>query len=315
MLVSIAEEPVSSQSWRKKKLHMLRCDLFGCENIWRVPFRGNRSEDKLDFCCADHKYASRRSGELFDKKLKDRSMKKWGVASPNCLKETKRKIAESKERKWGDKNYNNRFKSERTCQEKLGCKNPFQSDAVKEKIRTSLIENWGVTSPIRSPEIKRRIEESLIHNYGVRHAWNVPEHRARNRSKEIREKIHQTMKVRDRYGKSQIEDRMYKDLCEAFGFDSVERQATLNGWNIDFKVMDTYIQLDGEYWHGLNRPLAEIMSSENARDKIILGTFFRDAKQNEWCDSTGILMIRITDTEYMRAGIKSVMDRMGCEYV
>lgn len=118
MLVSVIEEPVPSQPWRKKKFHEVRCDLSGCERTWRVPYRGNRAEDKLDFCCLEHKNSARCLGESFDKKLKELSQRRWGVPSTSCLDETKRKRALTKEMRWGDKNYNNREKAEKTCQKK-----------------------------------------------------------------------------------------------------------------------------------------------------------------------------------------------------
>lgn len=310
MLIGITEEPVVAQPWRKKRLHELKCDLPGCENSWRVPFRDNRPEDKLDFCCSDHKYAARRRGEIFDKKLKKLSLKKWGVPSPNCLKEVQQKSSQTKEARWGDSNYNNRQKAEQTCQEKLGCSNPFQSEPVKEKIRVSMLERWGVESPIHSPEIKGKIENSLLQNWGVTHSWNKPEHRARNKSRQVREKIHQTMKARGLYGKSKIEDRMFDDLCHLYGPENVERQVSLNGWSIDFRVRGIYIQLDGAYWHGLDRTVEELMHSKNPRDKVILGTVRRDAEQNEWCCTSGTKMIRVTDREYKSAGIAVIVDKM-----
>lgn len=311
MLISITEVPVAAQPWRKKKLHKLACDLLGCGNTWEAPYRGNRAEDKLDFCCPEHKYAARRRGEKLDKKLRELSLQRWGVTSPNCRVEVKHKAAQTKEERWGDKNYNNRPGAEKTCRERMGCSNPFQSDLVKKKIKDALSESWGVTSPIRSPLIRAKIESTLLLRVGVTHTWRHPELRERLRSKEVRAKIHRTMKERGRYGKSQVEDRMYGDLCELYGPESVERQVILNGWCIDFRVREnTYIQLDGVYWHGLNRPAEALEASQSPRDRVILRTVRRDAAQNEWCRDKGIRLVRITDAEYKQQGIEAIIDRV-----
>jgi hypothetical protein len=310
VLISTIEEAVGAQPWRKKKLHELKCDLPGCQTLWLVPYRGNRPEDKLDFCCVEHKYDARRRGEIFDTKLKELSLKKWGVPSASCLEENQKKRAQTKEERWGDRNYNNRQKAEQTCQERMGCKNPSQSDNVKEKIRRSMVDRWGVESPIQHNQIRDKIKKTMLDRWGAPHAWCTPENRERNKSKEIRNKIHRTMKARGRYGKSKVEDQLYYDLCELYSPANVERQASLNGWSIDFKVNDVYVQLDGVYWHGLDRSLEELRASQNARDKVILGTRSRDSEQNEWCQKMGIRLVRVTDAEYSARGVASIVDKI-----
>jgi hypothetical protein len=141
VLIGVTEETVSAQPWRKKKLHRLSCDLTGCNAIWEVPYRGNRPENKLDFCCPEHKYASRRCGEKFDQKLKELSLKKWGVESPNCLEEVKLKASQTKEERWGDRNFNNRQQAEKTCLAKFGNKNPAKSETTKEKSKIAWSRN------------------------------------------------------------------------------------------------------------------------------------------------------------------------------
>lgn len=310
MVLRVLDVPVASQPWRTKRLLEIACDLPGCEVTRIVPYRSRRSIDKLDFCGPDHRHAARRRGGPLDRKLRSKSLERWGVESPNSLDEAKRMSARTKRQRWADENYNNRAQAAKTCQERMGCENPAQSDPVKEKIRQSMLERWGVEVPSQSPAIRQKIESTMLDRWGVPHAWCIPEHRERNKSKEVRDKIHRTMKARGRYGKSQIEDRLYRDLCELYGPDRVERQAMLNGWCIDFKVKDVYVQLDGVYWHGLDRPLEELRASQNARDKVILGTRSRDSEQNEWCQKMGIRLVRVTDSEYSSHGVASIVDEI-----
>jgi len=140
-------------------------------------------------------------------------------------------------------------------------------------------------------------KKTMTIDYGVDHGFKTSNNRKSCNSRKAHEKRHRTMKKNGSYGKSKIEDAFYDSLCEIFG-DDVERQVLLNGWNIDFKIGDVYVQFDGVYWHGLNRPITEIKSSENLRDETILKTYYRDLEQNVWCEECGIKLIRITDTQY-----------------
>lgn len=78
-------------------------------------------------------------------------------------------------------------------------------------------------------------------------------------------------------------------------FETVKTQVWINGWSIDVYVQDlnTYLQYDGAYWHGLDR----------ARDKItdpkILKKIKTDSKQNVWFKSNNIPLVRIFETDWI----------------
>lgn len=77
----------------------------------------------------------------------------------------------------------------------------------------------------------------------------------------------------------------------------VKRFVFVNGWSIDIFVpsINTYVQFDGIYWHGLDRPI------EEQRNLKIKKKYFRDIEQNEWFLSHGLKLIRITDVEWEEA--------------
>ena len=79
----------------------------------------------------------------------------------------------------------------------------------------------------------------------------------------------------------------------------------MNKWPIDFYVKDndTYIQFDGEYWHGLDRPLDEIAKFKTPRDRTILRKYQIDREQVEWFRSTGKRLLRITDQQFARGDL------------
>ena len=107
------------------------------------------------------------------------------------------------------------------------------------------------------------------------------------------------MKRNGTYGKSKPEDHLYEILCEMFSADDIERQVTVHKWPIDFyvKSIDTYIQFDGAYWHGLDRPIEVIAEHKTPRDVQIHKKWLTDQRQNEWFKEHNMKLIRITDPE------------------
>ena len=54
-----------------------------------------------------------------------------------------------------------------TCRERLGVENPFQSDAIKERIKERHMETLGVEYPMQAEAVKAKSRESCIANLGV----------------------------------------------------------------------------------------------------------------------------------------------------
>lgn len=111
----------------------------------------------------------------------------------------------------------------------------------------------------------------------------------------------QTMKDRGVFGTSAPEERLYVALA---AFDAnTERQAKVGRWFMDFYVprIGAYIQLDGEYWHGIDRPIIEIAEAAATSPQAlgIWKAFCKDIRQNEWCAANGLRLIRITDKEFI----------------
>ena len=78
------------------------------------------------------------------------------------------------------------------------------------------------------------------------------------------------------------------------------RQYVVHRWPIDFyiKSIDTYVQLDGVYWHGLDRPIEAIAEHRTKRDVQIHKKWLIDRQQVEWFASRGLRLVRITDQEF-----------------
>jgi hypothetical protein len=71
-------------------------------------------------------------------------------------------------------------------------------------------------------------------------------------------------------------------------------------WNVDMYVpeLDTYVQFDGTYWHGLDRPIEIIRESRSACDTTIYKKWLTDREQDAWFNASGKRLIRITDDEF-----------------
>jgi hypothetical protein len=114
-------------------------------------------------------------------------------------------------------------------------------------------------------------------------------------------KRHETMKRNGTYRSSKAEETCYEALCELFGVNDVERQVIVpeKRWLIDFcvKSIDTYVQFDGEYWHGLDRPIEVIAEHRTPRDVQIHKKWMTDREQDEWFRTRGMKLVRVTDRQ------------------
>ena len=98
---------------------------------------------------------------------------------------------------------------------------------------------------------------------------------------------------------SKIEDKVYTKCCEWFGTVKRWRYITRDDGkrcSIDMYVpsIDTYIEVDGMYWHGLDRPYGQLTAEPRAK-------YDHDRRLDEYCQRAGLRLIRVTEQE-VRAG-------------
>lgn len=161
---------------------------------------------------------------------------------------------------------------------KYGVDNVAKLSLTISKMHQTNIERYGAKSPLKHPAVYQRVD------------W----------ASAVR-KNHEAMKRNGSYRKSKAEDRMYDLLVQNFGVTNVERQAKPDGtnWPIDFYVrsINTWIQVDGVYWHGLDRPLEEHLKSGSPRSVSIIGKWHVDRAQDTWFAAHGMRLIRVTDEQ------------------
>lgn len=118
------------------------------------------------------------------------------------------------------------------------------------------------------------------------------------------------MLLRTNTRQRQANNRTYKRVvfickCDHCG---VERQALFaDGFAADFFIrpINVYVQVDGVYWHGVNRTFKELQDSNTPRDKQILVTKRNDEQQNGFYTKRpddGSVLLRISDVYVRRCG-------------
>lgn len=102
----------------------------------------------------------------------------------------------------------------------------------------------------------------------------------------------ETLKHRGKLWSSIPEQYLHEILCQHFGVGDVEHHVIHDGFRIDFyvKSIDTYIQCDGLYWHGLTAPYEALTGTPKAK-------YDRDRQCDAHFASHGLRLVRITDRE------------------
>jgi len=132
-----------------------------------------------------------------------------------------------------------------------------------------------------------KTKETNLKRYGVSSVSQLPD---------IKQKKHSSMKKNGTYTKiSKFESRIHNILGALY--PNVKSQVLVNNWSIDLYIesIDTYLQVDGSYWHGLDRLEERLRESKSPRDKYILQVKNRDKEQNMWFLTNNIKFVRIDD--------------------
>lgn len=121
-----------------------------------------------------------------------------------------------------------------------------------------------------------------------------------SRKRSAKNVINNQIRKNSLWGSSLIERKFKKRLEEIY--QDVVHFYVINEWNIDFYIpsVNAFIQFDGKYWHGLDRPLSVISMKKSKRDEVILKSYNRDRAQDEWFKSKKLRFIRVTDSAFKK---------------
>lgn len=270
-------------------------ERYGAANVFASPIIKQRISDVVQ-----ERYGAPviTQTEHFKGKVKQTWLDKYGVECPSQSHVVQEKAKQTRIERFGVPYMMQLPRVQEALREgtmqKHGVPYNLQAPEVRKKIAAVLVERYGSLCSLTAPEVRAKAEETMVKLYG---AVNFAQ------TAEFLVKRNETMKRNGSYGKSGPEDALYGLLCDTFGSDQIERQCLVNGHRVDFYVrsIDTYVELDGVYWHGLDRPLHEIRASDGPRDVGILRTYESDRHQDAWFSAHGMRLIRITDIEYRRS--------------
>lgn len=178
--------------------------------------------------------------------------------------------------------------------------------------RKQFQEKLGVDYPMHRADIREKSVETCLERYGVRNVQQVAEINARSNDTFLKrlEKRQKTLGV----WTSKAENRFYDRLLEYFTADDIIRQKRAAGHRspIDFyiKTIETFVQFDGVYWHGLDSPLEEIAKLNTKHDIEIYERYYRDIEQCKWFVEKGLKLVRVTDVEFDELDFSVIVERI-----
>lgn len=303
------------RSQKRERLYTKTVYVYECDHCYVEFDRKQRDKRPMHFCSRKCYQASMRSGKAHDyvvsqmtdeviEKIRQTMLTCYGVSTTLNLPGVQEKIRDVCRLKFGGNSSmadpEVRMKKEQTFLKRYGttvpivhCENVVsksvvtqierygdiftRTQAYKDAFKATSLKHWGVQHPMQSSDVKSKID--------FRASWH---------------KQHETKKRNGTYAVSKIERRFGDLLVSMFGDHDVECQVIVNNWSIDFyvKSIDTYVQFDGVYWHGLDRPINVIQNSSTLRDKRIFESYANDRLQENWFTEHHMRLIRVTDREF-----------------
>lgn len=253
-----------------KVLLRFKCDH--CGTIYEKSPRNTSSvknKHNVHFCCNPCKYASSRKGGIQNRNMEATNLKRYGHKSVMG-------------------NEGVQEKREKIFQERYGISSPLQNPEFLAKKRRTHLERHGHESTFQCEQFRKKREKTWTTKYGVPYV-PIDQEIAQARSRAAMSKTPTKWT-------SQIEDRFYELLLTKYS--EVKRQHWVNGWPIDFYVgdIDTYIQVDGVYWHALDCDPMDLLESSRPRDRARLQKWKTDRQQDAWFIEHELCLIRIRDT-------------------
>ena len=226
-----------------------------------------------------------------------------------------------------------------TTLEKYGCEDYLGTKEAKDFLKEYSMKTYGTESIMQSTEFMHDVfEQGFINKYGVCNPQKIEVVKAKVRAtcmaKYGVDNVLKTQKARDAFYlalnnntslSSKIEDEFFVCLQEFANKHSytVQRQVNIRDrWIIDFYIpeIDTYIEFDGVFWHGINKTIEELHEHANESKtkagiwKGVLKNKHKDAKVNKWFEVCGKKLVRILDEEYLKAkkqgNVKEMLDNL-----
>ena len=257
----MSEKNSANATSRLKKARQTNLEKYGVEN----PFQADKVKQKIKQTIIENH---------------------GGVETASS--EIAKKIAATKEKRYGDSTFTNREKCKQTVQERYGVDNVYASSEVLEKKKQSYIEHYGVDNPMKSKEVREKGKSTMLSRYGYDNYGKSNKSRQYLGSEEFKAKRRRTLHEHGTYGKSQSEDRCY-DLLQSI-FPNAVHHYTSNVYPFECDMyvseLDLYVECNFFWTHG-----GHFFDSNNPEDIKILEewkakhTKFFDIAIHVWTES------------------------------
>lgn len=286
---------------QKKEQHFLK--KYGVTN----PYASKEIRARaIETCRKKYGVDNASQSDIIKEKKRKTTFEHFGVNHPLQSQVIKDKTRETCIARYGEKSY----LTTKKCRDELknwaletyGVEHHMQSVIFLEKLKQVFIEKYGVDNPLKIPGVVERIRETCIERYGVDNVFKTQ--KSKDNFKVWLEKRFASGETA-----SKPEDDFYDLLLTIWTSDQIDRQYKIvaNGakdiWFIDFyiKPIETFIQFDGMFWHGLNKAFetVDLMTEKSDLIRAVVRTKEKDVRQNEWFTKKNLKLIRITDEQFL----------------
>ncbi len=282
MYVQTIQETYVNHRWNT--VHVRRKNVFKCDECgdqFQLGYKAAHvTSGALTFCPKpkDCNKRSRSSGKLAQK-WKQTKLEKHGVEYSSQVRGAAEKMVA-------------------TRLLRTGAKSPSEATSTSNvKFKQTMLKRHGVEHPSLSSEVKKKKRATYQERYGVNNPFSVgsPFRLSSEQLSIAGQKGYRSTARDDGWIISKPERVLVRFLSEKFG--NVDKQVpidhgTKKPWLIDayVRALDTFVQLDGEFWHGLDKPYEELHPKGRA-------AFDADRTQDEWFRTHGHRLVRVTDKE------------------
>jgi very-short-patch-repair endonuclease len=172
-----------------------------------------------------------------------------------------------------------------------------ETSNFKQQQKELCLRQYGVESRLEAPEILDKIKKTCIEKYGKETFGGSEAHKNSLDYNLIAEKAWKTKIKNGSCSKSNIEEKIAVLLSN--NNIVYERQVPVIKQWVDFYLpkYELYLQIDGSYWHGLNRPREIIALQKTSQDKKIYKQILRDEKLNLHMIKNNLKLLRLTDQQ------------------
>jgi hypothetical protein len=284
MFINFTESKTTDRLGRTWK----RCGAkFQCDQCFKQYESKNLKRDlsrERNYCSKPCSDEAKKPGMLSHKAFRETNQLRYGVNSPVQNKLIHQKMKATNMERYGTSctfgNQNVQQQAIKTRLLKYNVEYSAQIPGVMEKVAATNIKKYGTVNPMNSPDIMSTYDYDSIYQKRL-----------------LTMKSNKTIGCRI----SLPEQHMYKLLLQKFSESDVKTQVKVIGkrWCIDFYItsIDVWIQVDGVYWHGLDRDIELVKSSQNKQGQAIYKKWLSDRAQDAWFAENNMKLVRFTDVQ------------------